>query len=213
MKMATKKLILAQVLIEMATIADNLDSVAGRVLTAIKQANADTLEKFEALVDAAYKENGWQKGGGRPENGKAHTPVPGMVKQYMSEIRVAYSIGLPVLDYTSIGVLREDIRKKRGEVLAANIAGSPRPQELKGVTVKTEGKLNGSLFHDLITVHGALSPADKTAMEKTLNATLKKYQKIVGDTLKTTARPAGATAGSPEARPNPPRSAPANPVH
>ena len=121
-----------------------------------------------------------------------------MVRTYVSEVRGAYRLGLDVLTYTSIADLRNDIRATRREAIAESAERARRP-ELVGITIKTDNKLNGALFHDLIVVYEALDEAQQDAMEQALERALKKFLKPISGQLQHVQRPvATASAGAPE---------------
>lgn len=171
---------------------ETLDNTASQILLTMRDASADTLDKFDVMVGDAYAENGWQRGGGRPKDGTKIKPVPEVVRTYVSQIRAAYKLELKVLKYDSIRALREAVRLTRREALAekreaekdedTEIVSSP---ELVGVRVEGEGQLNGAVFHDLIVVREALDEEEKARLDASLERTLKKFLAPIKSKLKT----------------------------
>ena len=186
-----KTAILAAAFIAIVRDGATLDNTASQILLHLREADADTLDKFDGLVGEAYAENGWQRGGGRPKDGTKIKPVPEVVRTYVSQIRAAYKLELKVLKYDSIAALREAVRVTRREALAeqreaanedTEIVSSP---ELAGVRVEGEEQLNGAVFHDLIVVHAALDEDERNRLEATLERTLKKFLAPIKSKLKT----------------------------
>lgn len=179
-----QKISLAAILVDIVKEGDAMDSTASKILTAIRQAKAVMLEEFDKMLEAAYTENGWQKGGGRPKIGASTVTVPEVVRTYASEIRAAYRLELDVLTFDNIKTLRNAVREKRRKLL-----GAPESEErvekphLAGLTVRGEDRLNGGLFHDLIVVHDVLPDAEKAKFEASLERLLKKFFKPVQEKL------------------------------
>jgi hypothetical protein len=163
--------ILADIFVDITKASNKMDSIAGRIFEALAQAKANTLEKFELLIAAAYAANNWQLGGGRPA--AERDIVPGAVKTYVSELRAAYGLKLPVLAYTSLELLRRDIRSKRQRILSGGVDGAKAPA-LAGLAIGADSKLNGAVFHDLAVVYLKLSSEQRQEMESALQRVLKK---------------------------------------
>ncbi len=173
-------LMLANIFVEITKASTKMDSVAGKVFGALVEAKANTLDKFETLVAAAYAANNWQRGGGRPteENEK----VPGAVKTYVSELKAAYILKLPVLSYSSLEVLRRDVRIRRHKVAVAGVDGAKDPA-LAGVALSSDTKLNDAVFHDLCVVYLRLGKVQRSQMEQALQRVLKKAMAPVRNLL------------------------------
>ncbi len=167
---------LASILVAVASASDKLDSMAGRILDSLKAVQANTLKKFEAAVTAAYAENKWQRGGGRPvaaEGKEELQKVPDSVRVYISDIRAAYNMGFKVLNYASLEDLRRDLRMKRQQILGEGVKGY-KAEALVGIQLTSETKLNGHVFHDLPVVYLKLGKPQREQLEQALQRVLKK---------------------------------------
>ena len=182
---AIKKISLAATLVAIVKEGDAMDSTASKILVAIREAKAVTLDEFDKMLIEAYAENNWQKGGGRPKIGAAQTPVPEVVRTYVSEIRAAYRLELDVLTFDNIKTLRNAVRDKRRAALGEPETGAEESKKphLAGLTIRGEDRLNGALFHDLIVVHEVLADDEKAKFEASLERLFKKFFKPVQEKL------------------------------
>jgi len=137
------------------------------------------------MLETAYAENGWQKGGGRPKTGVINTPVPEVVRTYASEIRAAYRLELDVLTFDNIKTLRNAVRDKRRKLLGIpeSSEGTQKPKQLEGVTVSGTAHMNGALFHDLIVIYEVLPDEEQSKLEASLERLLKKFFKPAKEKL------------------------------
>lgn len=145
-----KQIELAVVFSQIEASANATDQLAGQILLAARNAKAETVEEFNAMVYAAYDERGWSHRLGRPMEGDI--PAPKSVKVYISNIRAAYANGVKVLDFDSIFELRKATTSAKAR-MAASSPPDPVAPELKGLEVKGEGRLNGAPFHDIVELY------------------------------------------------------------
>lgn len=150
--MTTPKSELAKIFSEMAAEGEKLDTIAGRFMKVVKDDKIDSLDAFNGLIAKAYEENGWSTTVGRPLPGATGTPAPMAVRQYVTAFRAAYKFELPVLSYGSMRQMMDEVAASRKELAKAEAAKKPTDPELKGVTVKSSGKMSGALWHDAIVI-------------------------------------------------------------
>ena len=170
---------LAAVLAQLAETAEVVESVAGDMLAAIRERNAETLETFNELIGDAYVRNGWSRKVGRPVEGSAEKAAPDAVKLYVSVVRAGYRLGISVLTYESMSALRKDVREKRSRLLTP----VDKAPELKGVQVSTAGHLTGALWHDVISVWDHLPQDEQNALETQIRRLIAKFSKATPLTL------------------------------
>jgi hypothetical protein len=208
---------LAKVFKDLASQEHTLDSIAGRVLSIVKDVRGLNEEKFDALVREAYEANGWNIRPGRPENGaEPRADVPSTVRTYVTVIRRSLRLGLKVARYNSFSALRVALVAKSVR-MAANEDGddegggrgraqtSPRrigtingasrlPKDVQesfvGVAIEKPKDVNGALFHDLAAVFIGLPDAHRDVLGRQLNKLLVKYRPLA--TLPVPAAPASA---------------------
>ena len=140
-----------------------LDSRADQVLRIVKQEKISDLKEWNAAVREAYRVNGWNGSPGKPKKGaekKAVAPVT--VKQYVSAIRGAFRLKLPVSSYSSFYALRQELKAKKSK--ARKRVEKAKPAEFAGLTVVRPDAYNGALFHDLAVLYEALDRARKPRM-------------------------------------------------
>lgn len=178
---------LARALRTVAEQGQQLESTAAAVLGIIKDAKALTIAKFDKLVRAAYKENGWNARSGRPTAGTAPLEaVPGTVRTYVTAIRRAMRAKLKVGKYKTFTALRTALdakggasrrtgRKNGGNVLRL---AAPIAMNFVGVEVE-EKKPNGSLFHDLAITYARLPKEQQPLFERQAKRLLEKYAPLV----------------------------------
>ena len=144
-----------------------LASRADAVLRIVKTNKIEDVKAFSAAVKAAYAANGWNAGAGRPVKGAPPMkPVPSSVKQYVSTMRAAFKMKLPVTSYSSFHALRSEVRDVRVKARKKQAAQTP---ELAGVAVKRDDTLNGAIFHDLAVLFNALDKAKQGHMIRALD--------------------------------------------
>lgn len=160
-----KKITLAAALAVIGREANEIENQATAVLRIVRQQKIGTLKDFGAAVRDAYKANGWNGKPGKPKAGSSATAVPVTVKQYVSAIRRAFRLKLPVTSYSSFYALRQDLKKHaaRKAKKAANNGHDTRP-ELVGLRLQQPETLNGAPFHDLAVLYNALDRARQAKM-------------------------------------------------
>lgn len=148
--------------------AQELDNQATQVLRLVRAQKITDLKGWSAAVRAAYKANGWNGKPGKPKAGeKKAEPVPATVKQYVSAIRRAFRLKLPVSSYTSFYALRQELKAKaKRAAKKAGVDGRAAP-EMIGIRLQQPEVLNGALFHDLTVLYQAL---DRTRKPKFIGA-------------------------------------------
>jgi hypothetical protein len=179
--MRVQKVVLAAVFSDIAERTSVTDDVAGSILTAIKQAKADTLEKFTVLVEEAYTANGWNRRIGRLAADAETVPAPHAVKVYVSTIRGAYKLGLTVTDFEGIRQLRDAVKAARSAV--SGVASRQEPQ-IVGVHVNAESKLTGATWHDAIVVWKRLPKTKRAEFAQAVERLAKRYGGSVVTKLK-----------------------------
>jgi hypothetical protein len=159
---------LAEALAVIGKEGTELEAKATQVLRIVRQSKIGDVKAFGAAVRDAYKANGWNGKPGKPKAEEKADPVPATVKQYVSQIRAAFRLKLPVASYTSFYALREDLRKHRARK-AAKVAKAveAQPKEMLGIRLVEPEQFNGGPFHDLAVLYNAL---DRTRKPKLLAA-------------------------------------------
>jgi hypothetical protein len=145
--------------------SDAIEDKATMVLRIVRTQKIEDLKTWNKAVRVAYKANGWNSGPGKPKTGSTTKPVPSTVKQYISAVRRAFRAGLLVSSYTSFRALRTELSEKFAQRKAKAVKAAPA--ELVGISLKQPDELNGSPFHDLVALYGAL---DRTRKPKMLGA-------------------------------------------
>lgn len=152
--------------------AQGVDEVAGKILSAIREASATTLDAFNEMTAAAFDKNGWSRRVGRPEPGDV--PAPSSVKVYVSTIRAAYRLSLAVPEFESIAELRKAVKAARGELASSGRQGHNAP-EMKGVKVDRPGALTGSLWHDAIVLWENLPESQQHKLEEAVKKLVERF--------------------------------------
>jgi hypothetical protein len=160
----TMKNDLATIFTRIETAANKTEQVAGQILAEIKKHDAKTIQAFDSLVAEAFKANGWSQVAGRPATDSKLKPAPVSVKLYVSSVRAAYRLELPVLTFETIGALRVAIRKARSE-RAPQSKPEPQPEELKGIVLAAPDRLTGSIFHDVAVLWSHLPENQQAELE------------------------------------------------
>lgn len=158
-----KQSTLAAVLAVIGKEEHELEAKATQVLRIVRTRKIEDLKAWNGAVREAYKANGWNGKPGKPKAGTGKGAVPATVKQYVSAIRRAFRLKLPVSSYSSFYALRADLRKKAERKAARNGAVPQRP-EFIGIRLTDSDALNGSPFHDLAVLYNALDKTRKLAM-------------------------------------------------
>ena len=159
-----KQSTLAAVLAVIGKEEHELEAKATTVLRIVRAQKITDLKGWSAAVREAYKANGWNGKPGKPKAGTGKGAVPATVKQYVSAIRRAFHLKLPVSSYSSFYALRADLRKKAERKAARNNGAVPQRPEFIGIRLTDSDALNGSPFHDLAVLHNALDKTRKSAM-------------------------------------------------
>lgn len=154
-----------------------LESKATTVLRIVRAEKITDGKAFNAAVREAYKANGWKGGPGKPKAGSEKlAPVPGTVKQYVSAIRAAFRLKLPVATYTSMAALRAELKEKRQRAAKrAAKAIDAQPKELLGIRLQEPEQFNGGPFHDLAVLYNALDRARKPRMLSALDRVKREF--------------------------------------
>ena len=159
--MKTKTQDLAEVFTQIQSAATAMEDISKGILAAIKTAKATTLNKFNAMVEEAYKKNGWSQKAGRRSPGDTTISAPRAVTFYVSTIRSAYRLKLKVANYDLLQAVRDDIAKARKAARDAEKAKA-RPEEvapdLAGVSIKNPDELTGDFWHDVLFFATKLPP-------------------------------------------------------
>lgn len=147
-----------------------LESKATTVLRIVRAEKITDGKAFNAAVRKAYVANGWKGGPGKPKAGSEKlATVPATVKQYVSAIRAAFRLKLPVASYTSMTALRAELKEKRAKAAKRNakVEAASTPKELIGIRLREPEHFNGGPFHDLAVLYNAL---DRSRRPKMLSA-------------------------------------------
>lgn len=107
-----KQSTLAAVLAVIGKEEHELEAKATQVLRIVRTRKIEDLKAWNGAVREAYKANGWNGKPGKPKAAEKRGAVPATVKQYVSAIRRAFRLKLPVSSYSSFYALRTDLRKK-----------------------------------------------------------------------------------------------------
>lgn len=150
--MKTKTQDLAEVFTQIQSAANSMEDISKGILAAIKDAKATTLARFNSMVEAAYKVNGWSQKAGRRLPGDTTKSAPRAVTFYVSNVRAAYRLKLKVLTYDLMQTLRDDIAKARKARRDAD-KSKDQPEmapDLAGVSIKNPDELTGDFWHDVL---------------------------------------------------------------
>lgn len=177
--MTTKKQDLAEVFVKIQLAANSMEDISKGVLAAIKDAKATTLARFNSMVEAAYKANGWSQKAGRRLPGDTTTSAPRAVTFYVSNVRAAYRLKLKVTTYDLMQALRDDIAAARkADRYAEKSKKQPEvAPELAGLQLQQENALTGALWHDAVVLWEHLPGEQRALFEKQVRGLLTKYRK------------------------------------
>lgn len=168
-----RKTSLASALAVIGREANELETRAMQVLHIVKRDKITDVKAWSAAVRAAYKANGWNGKPGKPKAGSTAKAVPVTVKQYVSAVRAAFRLKLPVASYSSFYALRQDLAKQRAKARKP-VNGHAKP-ELAGVQVSRPDELTGGPFHDLVVLYGALDRGRQTHMLAALDRVKRQF--------------------------------------
>jgi hypothetical protein len=168
---------LAQIFITIQEASHKVDEIAGQIIDAIRDAQADTLDDFNEMVDDAYAANGWSRQVGRPSEESQLSPAPRTVQSYVSTIRTAYRQGHNVLEFENLFELRKAVRGSR----QPSQSPETKSPELKGISIKRVNKMTGALWHDLVVVWEHLPEQDRETLEEKLYRLLGQFSKKAAD--------------------------------
>jgi hypothetical protein len=177
--MTLKKKNLAEVFYGLQEAADSMEDISKGILEEIKAAKANTLEKFNKMVEEAYRENNWSQKPGRRVVGDTLQSAPRAVTFYVSTIRAAYRLDLKVMSYDLMEAIRNDIaaaRKALREAGKAHIEATQAP-EVAGIQVQQEKALTGALWHDAVVLWDHLPDEQRAMFEAQVRRLLTKYRK------------------------------------
>lgn len=187
--MKTKTQDLAEVFTQIQTAAETMEDISKGILSAIKDAKANTLNKFNAIVEAAYKANGWSQKAGRRTPGDTTKAAPRAVTFYVSTIRAAYRLKLKVVTYDLMQAVRDDIaaaRKAERDAEKAKQLAMTQPvlaPEVVGIQVEQENTLTGALWHDAVVLWEHLPDEQRSLFESQVRRLLTKYRKDAPEEL------------------------------
>lgn len=181
--MKTKPQDLAEVFTQIQSAADAMEDISKGILSAIKDAKANTLNKFNAMVEGAYKANGWSQKRGQRKPGDTTTTAPKAVTFYVSTIRGAYRLKLKVMAYDLMQAVRDDMAKARKAERDAEKAKQRakvepvQAPEVVGIQLQQENALTGALWHDAVVLWEHLPDEQRALFEGQVRRLLTKYRK------------------------------------
>lgn len=177
--MKTKTQNLAEVFVQIQSAATTMEDISKGILAAIKAAKATTLDKFNAMVEEAYKANGWSQKAGRRLPGDTTISAPRAVTFYVSTVRAAYRLKLKVMAYELMQAVRDDIAAARKIIRYAERTKSQPVQapEVVGIQVEQEHALTGALWHDAVVLWEHLPGEQRALFEGQVRRLLAKYRK------------------------------------
>lgn len=168
---------------DLAIIFNNIESaavtveeLATQILDAIKEAQADTLTDFNEMVGDAYEANGWSRQAGRPAEGSKLSPAPMTIRNYVSTIRKAYKMDLPVMEFTTLGELRKAAKGAKKEARHTE-APTDELAALRGVKMTKDEEMIGAVVHDIGVVMKHLDQSDQDDFEQKLQKLLRQFSK------------------------------------
>lgn len=167
----TSKPTLATVLAGVAIADAQAASRADAVLSVIGGSGIRGLKAFSASVRDAYRANGWNATAGRPGKGSAGNAVPKTVKQYVSRVRKAFRLDLPVHTFKNFYALRK--------ALAAARPAKPKKRQDKrmaGLRVIRGGEMIGAPFHDLTVLYEVLEGRRREQLVASVNRLVKDFR-------------------------------------
>lgn len=171
---------LAAALAVIANESSTLENKADSVLAIVRQSGIRDEKAFSAAVREAYKANGWNVTAGAPKRGSSGKPVPGTVKQYVSQVRRAFRLGVPVASMKSFFKLRQAVRTAVAKRAPAPVNRDPK---MAGLRLVKAGEMIGAPFHDLTVLYErAPKPVQKQLLGE-VNALVKRFSPAVAPQL------------------------------
>lgn len=171
---------LAAALAVIAVEENALASRADTVLAIVKDSGIRDEKAFSAAVRDAYKANGWHVTAGAPKRGASGKPVPGTVKQYVSQVRAAFRLGVNVARMDTFHKLRKTLKEARA-------AARPRPvktdPKLAGLRLVKSGELTGAPFHDLTVLYERASKGVQRQLLGEVNGLVARFSPAVAPSL------------------------------
>lgn len=167
---------LAKIFTRIESAAVTVEELATQILDAIKEAEADTLAAFNEMVGDAYEANGWSRQAGRPAEGSKMTPAPMTIRNYVSTIRKAYKMKLPVMEFATLGELRKAAKGAKKEAKHTE-APTDELAALRGVKMAQQEEMIGAVVHDIGVVLKHLDDEDRTKLEALLQKAIKQFSK------------------------------------
>lgn len=174
----TNKSTLAAVFADVAKADAQAASRADAVLSVIRGSGIRDLKAFSAAVREAYAANGWHATAGRPGKGAAGIQVPKTVKQYVSRVRAAYRLDLPVHSFKNFYALRKALA-------AARPAKAPKriDRRMAGLRLIRGNQLTGAPFHDLAVLYEALKGRQREQLVASVNKLVHDYRPVAAPVL------------------------------
>jgi len=108
------------------------------------------------------------------------------VKLYVSNVRAAYRMELPVLGFQTMRELRDAVAARRKEQ-QAEAQPVEKAEELRGISITRSSKLIGAPFHDAAVVWQSLGDEDRVAFVEGLEVLLVKFRRKAMAQLKAAA--------------------------
>lgn len=155
-------------------------SRADEILAIVKSAGIRDGAEFNKAVRAAYAANGWHQAGGRPGKGSRGQPIPATVKQYVSMVRRAFRLDLPVAGFKTFHALRKAIKEAGASSRKPPVRKDPR---MAGLTLVKAGTLTGAPFHDLTVLYANASRQEKAKIASEVNGLVQKFRPTVAPVL------------------------------
>lgn len=168
---------LASDFINIARKAKGVESAANGMFSTLKAEDVKTLDHFNERVRDAYQTNGWSQTAGRPVAGSKEKPAPDAVKLYVSTFRAAYRMGLDVLSFETVGLMRTTIREMRAAAHERKLAEPPAPSrpEMEGVEVRGQTSLIGALWHDAMLLADKIPADNQQEMEREVRMVMQRF--------------------------------------
>ncbi len=163
---------LAAALADVATVVGGLESKADTILAIVKASGIRDLKAFNEAARAAYVENGWSSARGRPAKGAAKATVaPTTVKQYVSRIRAAFRLGVPVASCKTFHALKVALRKAAPAPVVENA-----DKRLAGIRLVRSDSLIGAPFHDLTVIYEKCNRQQQSTIAREVRELVAKFR-------------------------------------
>lgn len=175
----TKKT-LAAALAVIATEESTLESRADSVLAIVKDAGIRDEKAFSLAVREAYKANGWNVAAGAPKKGSGGKPVPGTVKQYVSQVRAAFRLGINVTRMATFHKLRMAVKEARAAARPKPVNADPK---MAGLRLVKSGEMTGAPFHDLAVMYEKATKGVQKQILGEVNELVRRFRPAVAPQL------------------------------